>query len=135
MHLGLRLKEERERLGMSQPEFAAAADAKKHAQINWEKGVATPNGAAFQAWAEIGVDVLYVITGQRSTPDVAIDKAPLADRERLSIAIEAVTEGLAEASRKLPPRKLAELIMAAYDLIGDSAQSRENIIKLVRMVA
>lgn len=66
MNLGGRLKEERERLGMSQPDFAEVAGAKKHAQINWEKGVATPNGAAFEAWSKIGVDILYVITGQRA---------------------------------------------------------------------
>ncbi len=76
MNLGDRLKEERERLGLSQPAFAAVANAKKHAQINWEKGVATPNGAALQAWAGIGVDVLYVITGQRA---VAAEQNP---RER-----------------------------------------------------
>lgn len=63
MNLGERLKKERERLRMSQPAFAEVVGAKKHAQINWEKGVATPNGAAFQAWADIGVDVLYVLTG------------------------------------------------------------------------
>lgn len=67
MNLGFRLKEERERLGMSQPAFAAVAGAKKHAQINWEKGVAYPNGAAFEAWAKIGVDILYVITGQKNS--------------------------------------------------------------------
>lgn len=68
MNLGIRLKEERERLKMSQADFAAVADAKKHAQINWEKGATTPNGAAFDAWSKIGVDILYIITGTRSHP-------------------------------------------------------------------
>jgi len=65
MNIGARLKEERELLGMSQSEFAEVADAKKHAQINWEKGVTTPNGAALEAWSRIGVDILYVVTGKR----------------------------------------------------------------------
>ena len=68
MTLGERLKEERERLGYTQPAFAAVADAKKHAQINWEKGSAFPNAAALQAWSKVGLDVLYVVTGQRSLP-------------------------------------------------------------------
>lgn len=76
MNLGARLKEEREKLHMSQPEFAEVAGAKKHAQINWEKGAATPNGAAFEAWAGIGVDVLYVITGQRAGAAVAEQLPP-----------------------------------------------------------
>lgn len=66
MNIGRRLKEERERLGMNQTGFAAIAGASKHAQINWEKGEATPNANALAAWAEKGLDVLYVVTGSRS---------------------------------------------------------------------
>ena len=66
MNLHERLKEERERLGHSQTVFAALAGASKHAQINWEKGAASPNAAALAAWADAGLDVLYVVTGQRT---------------------------------------------------------------------
>ena len=66
MNLHERLKEERERLGHSQTAFAALAGASKHAQINWEKGAASPNAAALAAWADAGLDVLYVVTGQRA---------------------------------------------------------------------
>lgn len=65
MYLSTRLKEERERLKYNQTAFAALADASKQAQINWEKGVATPNATALAAWAEVGLDVLYVVTGKR----------------------------------------------------------------------
>lgn len=68
MNLCERIKEERERLGYSQTAFAALADASKHSQINWEKGAASPNAAALAAWAAAGLDVLYVVTGQRSQP-------------------------------------------------------------------
>jgi transcriptional regulator with XRE-family HTH domain len=63
MDLGDRLKSERERLGYSQTSFAALAKASKHAQINWEKGIASPNAAALRAWADAGLDVLYLLTG------------------------------------------------------------------------
>ena len=66
MNLHERLKEERERIGLSQTAFAALAGASKHAQINWEKGAASPNAAALAAWADAGLDVLYVVTGQRA---------------------------------------------------------------------
>lgn len=66
MNLGDRLREERERLGYTQPAFAEVAGAKKHAQINWEKGAAFPNAAALEAWSKVGLDVLYVVTGQRA---------------------------------------------------------------------
>jgi len=63
MYIFDRLKEERERLKYNQTAFAALVDASKQAQINWEKGVATPNAAALATWAEVGMDVLYVVTG------------------------------------------------------------------------
>lgn len=71
MNLGARLKAERERLGLSQTDFAAIAGASKHAQINWEKGAASPNAVALEAWEKRGLDVLYVITG-RSTPSLKL---------------------------------------------------------------
>ncbi len=66
MNQGDRIKRERERLGYNQTDFAAMAGATKHSQINWEKGLSSPNGMAFEVWAKAGLDVLYVITGQRS---------------------------------------------------------------------
>lgn len=65
MNLGERLKAERDRLGYSQTDFAALAGASKHSQINWEKGTAAPNATVLAAWAEHGLDVLYVVTGVR----------------------------------------------------------------------
>jgi len=68
MYVGKRLKEERERLGYSQPMFAALVGATKNSQINWEKGTASPNANALATWAAHGVDVLYVLTAQRAAP-------------------------------------------------------------------
>ena len=66
MDTGGRLREERERLGMNQTDFGAVGGVKKLAQIKYEKGERAPDAAALAAWAQIGVDVLYVITGQRA---------------------------------------------------------------------
>lgn len=83
MNLHERLKEERDRLGHSQTAFAALAGASKHAQINWEKGTASPNAAALAAWAEAGLDVLYVVTGQRTGGASAPARALARDEEIL----------------------------------------------------
>ena len=61
--IGERLKEERERLGFSQTEFAAVAGASKNSQYNYEKGERSPDAAYLAAVAEKGVDILYVVTG------------------------------------------------------------------------
>ncbi len=64
--IGLRLREERERLGLSQEAFAALAEASKRSQIEWEKGTAFPNAEALAAFAAQGADVQYIITGIKS---------------------------------------------------------------------
>lgn len=64
--IGLRLKEERERLGMTQPAFAIAAGAGKRTIIEWEKGATSPNAVQLSALGEVGADVLYIVTGHRS---------------------------------------------------------------------
>ncbi|WP_413766237.1 helix-turn-helix domain-containing protein [Ralstonia mannitolilytica] len=72
--IGARLKEERERLGFSQPAFAAIGGASKGSQLSWEKGTATPNAEFLHEVARVGVDVLYVITGRRNVADMAADE-------------------------------------------------------------
>lgn len=61
-----RLKEERERLGLTQPQMAAAAEVGKTTVINWEKGASSPSAVQLAALAPLGVDVLYVVMGQRT---------------------------------------------------------------------
>lgn len=67
MHtLGARLREERARLGLTQPAFATACGAKKTSQINYEADRRRPDSAYLTAASALGVDVLYVLTGNRS---------------------------------------------------------------------
>lgn len=84
--IGERLKEERERLGMTIPDFAEAAGAKKNTVIDWQKDVSSPPAAKLAALAAAGVDVLYVLTGQRISPaqEVSINprEAALLDNYR-----------------------------------------------------
>ena len=61
MGIGERLKEERERIGLSQTEFAAKAGASKNSQYNYEKGERSPD-AAYLAAAGNGTCKLVVIT-------------------------------------------------------------------------
>lgn len=78
--IGDRLKEERERLGLTQPGFAEVAGAKKRTLIDWEKGVSSPTAVQLAALVAIGVDVLYVVTGQRSVPVTPQQLLPEGDR-------------------------------------------------------
>jgi len=65
MTIGVRLKGERERLKMSQTAFGDIGGVGKTTVIAWERGTAFPNAAFLEAAATFGVDVAYVVTGNR----------------------------------------------------------------------
>lgn len=135
--IGERLRKERERLGCNQTVFADVAGITRKTLFGYETGVRPPDAAVLAVWGEMGLDVLYVITGQDSKAVITqpVLSTPLHDRERLRIAIETVEEGLADMHRKLQPKKRAELILAAYDLLAEPERTRATIIQLVRAVA
>ena len=65
MTISVRLKEERARLKLSQTDLGAVGGVGKTTQINYEKGVGSPDATYLAAVAELGVDILYVVTGER----------------------------------------------------------------------
>ncbi len=65
--IGGRLREERERLGRTQIEFAELGSASKRSQTDWEQGNLVPNGEYLATIAIHGVDVGYVLTGERNS--------------------------------------------------------------------
>lgn len=94
--IGERIREERERLGFSQPAFAALAEASKSSQISWEKETAYPNAKALATWAKLGVDVSYVLTGVRMSSEhvLASDEVELLSLFRASpLAVKAAAIG------------------------------------------
>ncbi|MCK5772035.1 hypothetical protein [Algiphilus sp.] len=65
---GSRLREERERLRVSQEVFGSWGGVKKGAQINYESGNRRPDSEYLESIATKGVDVNYVLTGKRVVP-------------------------------------------------------------------
>lgn len=87
MGIGNRLREERERLGFNQTDLATLGGASKNSQYNYEKGDRHPDSAYLAAVAEHGVDVLYVITGERlpiESDSLSADEAALLTAYRLA---------------------------------------------------
>ncbi len=64
--IGARLREERERLGLSQRVFGEIGGVEPNAQGKYESGDRTPKADYLAAVANKGVDVLYVLTGSRT---------------------------------------------------------------------
>lgn len=63
--VGKRLREERKRLGFNQAEFGAIGGVQKRSQIDYEKDRRSPDANYLFAVAAAGVDVNYVITGNK----------------------------------------------------------------------
>jgi transcriptional regulator with XRE-family HTH domain len=160
--VGTRLREERERLGLSQPAFADLGGAKKHSQIHYESDRRAPDSDYLSALAAHGVDVLYVVTGQRmsvTARDVfalrrkyrdVLELAEIGESiERLE-AVEAaagtakerndpelLTAAIAAvkeglAGRSIDPMKRTGLVLAAYDLLEEDTTSSTD--RIVRLV-
>lgn len=64
--VGARVKEERERLGFNQTDFAALGGMGRKTQFDYESGSRAPDGGYLIAIAAAGADVQYILTGVRS---------------------------------------------------------------------
>lgn len=74
---GERLKQERKRLGMTQPDFALVGGVEKGTQINYEQDKRFPDVKYLVAIAAIGVDTQYVLHGEPSQESLTKDEAEL----------------------------------------------------------
>jgi transcriptional regulator with XRE-family HTH domain len=79
-----RLKEERERLGLTQQQLADIGGVTKTTLFNYENG-REPSSGFIAAIATAGADVLYILTGQRmagAVPALSRDEAIVLDHYR-----------------------------------------------------
>ncbi len=114
--IGERLSDERKRLGYNQSDFSALAGITRKTLFGYESGERAPDALALAAWAKSGLDVLYVVTGQRQgvpAPAPAQEQeAPLATDERILLdnyrhsppdaqaALKATSDAFAQRSKK-----------------------------------
>lgn len=66
--IGERLREERNRIGLSQVVFGMELSATDRTVKKWEANETSPRAEDLLAAARLGVDVLYVVTGERKPP-------------------------------------------------------------------
>lgn len=70
-----RLKETRERLGLSQQALAEHCGITARSQRNYESGERLPDAGYLAELVALGVDVAYVLTGDRNPAVPALDAA------------------------------------------------------------
>ena len=120
MDAGSRLKAERQRLGMTQEAFGTSCGVLKGAQINYESGKRHPDTDYLAAAAQIGVDVLYVITGQRSAASVAEQQLLASFRASSSVLQQAALAVLGVQAASSPPP--ASFVGATGSEVGQVVQ-------------
>ncbi|MBB6259343.1 MULTISPECIES: helix-turn-helix domain-containing protein [Xanthomonas] len=101
MSVGLRLKEERKRIGLTQTELAERCGLSKRAQLNFEKDEQLPGGAYLLAATVLGVDVLYVLTGERhgiSTEEAQVLAAYRVSSPEIKLAVSAALGATVKAA-------------------------------------
>ncbi|MDF1486703.1 helix-turn-helix transcriptional regulator [Ramlibacter sp. H39-3-26] len=80
--IGERIRIERERMALTQPALAEKCGVTMRSQRNYEKGERSPDAEYLAALASCGLNVLYILTGQRTiTPLPAPATASLSRRE------------------------------------------------------
>ena len=77
MAIGQRLKEERERIGLSQEQLGIIGGVKKLAQFRYENGETYPNAQYLAEVVKIGIDVNYVLFGTRANNTLTAEEEQL----------------------------------------------------------
>ena len=125
--IGSRLREERDRIGMSQDGLAVSCGVSRRTLVAWEKGDQFPNAGVLALMAGAGLDVLYVLTASRSAPmesTLSADEQTLlnnfkkADQKARSLLI-----GVSELASGVPTAVKSNAIQGGVHIGGDVGQS------------
>jgi len=133
INIGTRLREERERLGLSQPAMGEIGGVKKLAQLKYEQNESSPSGTYFAAIAKMGADVQYIITGVRSAAALSPDENELVRLFRAApLAVKASTmAGLAAGGASAGSEGVKQVFhgavsggVAARDIINNPGKAK-----------
>ncbi len=124
-----RLKSERKRLGLTQESLAESAGIKRITLQSWERGLSSPPAIALSALGAVGMDVLFVLTGERQQSGIgeaAVHQAVLDAVDLLSLEDKVNAAQLAKAVVKLIAKSVPDTQPVAGQVIntnsGDGAQ-------------
>jgi transcriptional regulator with XRE-family HTH domain len=117
-----RLKEERVRLGWNQERLAEVAGCTRRSVVDWENenSTALPKAEQLEKLAEHGVDVYYVLTGQRIGLATTLSV-------RESALVENYRAAPEEAKKALETTSAA---LAGMPAAGPSAQQKQTNISV-----
>lgn len=135
--IGERLLEERVRLAMTQEDFGALAGVTRKTQRLYESGERVPDANYLAAVADAGVDVLYVVAGQRADlrSNATLPGAGEIDADRLARIVDMLEAFARSAGKRWPSAQLVAVAVEVYNVLLDEPAldepKVERILKLV----
>lgn len=141
--IGDRLTAERKRLGLNQTELAALGGIELKTQGAYENDKRSPKSDYLTAIAEAGVDVGFVLTGNRSSTSLEGDEARVVNAMRMAAPAERATivrvvaailgqDAVSPAPADNLPSKLALTHMFEALLVGaEACETTEELADLL----
>ncbi len=113
--VGARLRSERRRLGLTQDEFASAAGITRTSVGFIERGSNLPNTGYLASWANIGVDLPYVLFGTLAgTPVLDIEMLDGEILEKCFDHVEELEHELGEQLSNKARASIFRMVLGAY---------------------
>lgn len=125
---GARLKDERRRMGRTQHAFGEIGGVGKLAQLNYEKGGRMPSVDYLRRLGEHGVDIAYLLTGERTTSKEI-------DTDLLAACISAINSSCAAAG--LSSRSADDIALFTallYQFISQTSGSRATVADMASAI-
>ncbi|MFP3567324.1 helix-turn-helix domain-containing protein [Paraburkholderia sp. SIMBA_030] len=142
---GERLRQERMRVGLSQEELAAVGGLQKKAQMNYESGARSPDANYLMALLQVGVDIVYVITGEAAFRTLPADESELLGGYRLlnvpsKAAVRSLVQTCLESStltasgEPVPPQERRVKRLASNRVAALDQQAADTVRKAMEVV-
>ena len=124
---------ERERLGLLQPDMAALGGVKPRTYQDWERGVALVSAEFLSAVDAHGIDVSYVITGNRKAAVMSGPAAaPASDTDTIRIPLFSATGSMGKGNDLITEDVLmGEIPVSRHWLALNVPRSRPDALQLV----
>lgn len=133
--IGLRIKEERERLSITQQGIADAIGIAKRTLIDWEKDRTSPTAVQLSELSGIGVDVLYVITGIRASIQPSFNENEGVDEALFKKVIAMLVRIAKKAGKRWDSEQLVDMAFRVYNYLKEEdVVDDEKITRTLKLV-
>lgn len=115
------------RLGITQPKVAEAGGVSKTTVIGYESGAHLPDALFLSRVRELGMDVGYVVTGERAVVKAGTDF----DWDLLEVLLEVVESFEDRRQRALSPKGKARIIRILYNASSATGRVDSGLARAV----